>query len=145
MNRNPMNLKRNRMAGITLLELMIVVTVIGVLGMIALPSYRQYVMRSQRTEAKAALLQLATNQERFYLANRTYTANPALLGFPSNITERGTYALAIPVANANTFEATATPRTGGAFDMTGDGQCTQFRLTSQGAKTATGSDTTNCW
>ena len=63
---------RRSMLGVTLLELMAVVMVIGILGMIAIPSYRQYVMRAQRTEAKAALLQLQTNQERFYLANRTY-------------------------------------------------------------------------
>ena len=61
-----------RMAGVTLLELMAVVVVIGILGMIALPSYRQYVMRAQRTDAKTALLQLQTNQERFYLSNRRY-------------------------------------------------------------------------
>ena len=61
-----------RTAGVTLLELMAVVMVIGVLAVIAVPSYRQYVLRAQRTEAKSALLQLATNQERFYLASRTY-------------------------------------------------------------------------
>ena len=63
---------RRSMLGVTLLELMAVVMVIGILGMIAIPSYRQYVMRAQRAEAKTALLQLQTNQERFYLANRTY-------------------------------------------------------------------------
>ena len=58
---------RRSMLGVTLLELMAVVMVIGILGMIAIPSYRQYVMRAQRAEAKTALLQLQTNQERFYL------------------------------------------------------------------------------
>ena len=62
---------RRTMLGVTLLELMAVVMVIGILGMIAIPSYRQYVMRAQRGEAKTALLQLQTNQERYYLANRT--------------------------------------------------------------------------
>ena len=53
---------KRRQQGVTLLELMAVVMVIGVLGAIAIPSYRQYTMRAQRTEAKTALLQLATNQ-----------------------------------------------------------------------------------
>ena len=56
---------RRSMLGVTLIELMTVVMVIGILGIVALPSYRQYTMRAHRTEAKSALLQLATNEERF--------------------------------------------------------------------------------
>jgi type IV pilus assembly protein PilE len=136
---------RRRMLGITLIELMIVVMVIGVLGMIAVPSYRQYVMRSQRTEAKNALLQLQTNQERFYLANRTYSGDPDALGFPGDLTERGTYTLSIAGADANGYTATATPRAGADINMTGDAQCTTFSLTAQGLRTATGTDPGNCW
>ena len=136
---------RRSMLGVTLLELMIVVTVIGILAMIALPSYRQYVMRSQRSEAKSALLQLQTNQERFYLANRTYSADPVALGFTGSLTERGTYTLAIAGAGANGYTATATPRAGAAINMTQDAQCTSFSLTATGVRTATGSDAANCW
>ena len=136
---------RRSMLGISLLELMIVVTVIGVLAMIAVPSYRQYVMRAQRTEAKTALLRLQTNQERFYLANRIYSGDPVALGFTGSLTERGSYTLAIAGADVNGYTATATPRSGGAVDMTADAQCTQFSLTAQGVRTATGSDAANCW
>lgn len=140
---------RRGMLGVTLLELMIVVTVIGVIAAIAIPSYRQYMMRAQRGDAKAALLQLATNQERFYLTNRTYgsvaqltAAN--LLG-PGALSERGAYRITIPVADATTYTAIATPVAGGAFDMTGDVQCTTFSTTAQGVRTATGSTPLNCW
>jgi type IV pilus assembly protein PilE len=133
------------MLGVTLLELMAVVMVIGVLGMIALPSYRQYVMRAQRAEAKGALLQLASNQERFYLTNRTYSADVVALGFPGGLTERGTYNLAIGAANAQGYTATATPRAGADIDMTADVQCTSFTITSQGTRTATGTNAPNCW
>jgi type IV pilus assembly protein PilE len=138
---------RQRMAGVTLLELMAVVMVIGILGMIALPSYRQYVMRAQRNEAKTALLRLQTNQERFYLANRTYggTANLAALGFPAGMTENGTYTLTIAGADANTYTATATPVVGARIDMTQDAMCTSLSVTAQGVKTATGSNPTSCW
>ena len=103
---------RRRMAGVTLLELMAVVMVIGILGIIALPSYRQYVMRAQRTEAKTALLQLQTNQERFYLQNRRYGTIAELLAanlLTSATTENGSYQLTIAGADANTYTATATP------------------------------------
>jgi len=138
---------RRRMAGVTLLELMAVVVVIGILGMIALPSYRQYVMRAQRTEAKTALLRLQTNQERFYLANHTYggTADLAALGFATGLTENGSYQLTIAGADATTYTATATPVAGGRIDMTQDAMCTTLSLTAQGVKTATGSNPTSCW
>ena len=136
---------RRRMLGITLLELMAVVVVIGVLAAIAVPSYRQYTMRAQRTEAKAALMQLQTNQERFYLTNRTYSDDPDELGFPGDITERGAYALAIVGANAAGYTATATPRAGGDIDMTRDTQCTTFTVTAQGERLATGSAAETCW
>jgi len=134
-----------RIAGITLIELMIVVVVIGVLGMIALPSYRQYVIRAQRTEAKTALLRLAANQERFYLANRAYASDPAQLGFPTGKSEKGNYALTITDANAGGYTATATPVAGGTTDMMQDAQCTSFSLDAAGVRTATGTLAESCW
>ena len=136
---------RRKMLGMTLLELMAVVMVIGILGMIALPSYRQYSMRAQRVEAKTALLQLQANQERFYLTNRTYSSDPAALGFVGSNTERGAYALTIEGASATGYTARATPRAGGVIDMRADAQCTQFSITAQGERTATGSAAANCW
>jgi type IV pilus assembly protein PilE len=136
---------KRRQHGMTLLELMVVVVVIGALGVIAVPSYRQYVMRAQRTEAKTALLRLQTNQERFYLANRVYSGDPDQLGFAGDITERGTYALTIAGANATGYTATATPRAGGAVDMRSDAQCTTFTINAQGVRGATGTAAANCW
>src|SRR5688572_974571 len=135
---------RNKMLGVTLLELMAVVVVIGILGLIAVPSYRQYVMRAQRVEAKTALLRLQTNQERFYLVNRTYSADPVQLGFTSSRSERGTYTLAITGASATAYTATATPRSGAEINMTLDSQCTSFSITAQGERTATGTDAASC-
>jgi len=139
---------RRRMAGVTLIELMTVVMVIGVLGIIAIPSYRQYTMRAQRTEAKAALLQLQTNQERYYLANRRYGSIAELIGanfLASATTENGAYTLNVAGNDANTYTATATPATGGKIDMTRDAMCTSLSITAQGEKRATGSNPTSCW
>ena len=136
---------KRRQHGMTLIELMTVVMVIGVLGMIAIPSYRQYTMRAHRAEAKAALLLLQTNQERFYLTNRTYSDDPAALGFAGSITERGAYALTIEDADATGYTARATPRAGGAIDVRNDAQCTEFSITAQGVRDATGTAAANCW
>ena len=140
---------RSGMRGITLLELMTVVVVIGILAAIAIPSYRQYVMRAHRAEAKAALLQLAANQERFYLANRTYGTLDNLIDAnlmtANGLSERGTYRISIEGANTTNYEATATPVDGGTFDMRDDAQCTSFSVNAQGGRSATGDAPDRCW
>ena len=141
---------RRRMAGVTLIELMVVVMVIGVLGIIAIPSYRQYVMRAQRTEAKTALLRLQTNQERFYLlhTHRYGTINELIAAnlLPAATTENGSYRLTLASADfASTYTATATPVAGARIDMSADAMCTTFTLTAQGVKGATGSNSSSCW
>ncbi len=138
----------NIQTGVTLVELMVVIVIVGILAAVALPGYRQYTIRAQRTEAKTALLQLATNQARFYLQNNTYTNNLAALGFPGGTSEQGVYTLNVPLANAVTFQATAVPTPGGGVngvDMTSDGDCALFSLNSQGVRAANPDPNTSCW
>jgi len=66
-----MNFK-DRQRGVTLIELVVVMIIVGILTAIAVPSYRSYVLRSQRSDAKDALLALATQQEKHYLQCNTY-------------------------------------------------------------------------
>jgi type IV pilus assembly protein PilE len=147
MDHQTLNVRHQR--GVTLLELMAVVVVIGILGALAIPSYRQYVMRAQRVEAKTALLQLATNQERFYLTNRSYGTVAQLIA--ANLleadgkSERDAYQITVAGADATGYTATATPIAGGQVDMRDDSQCTTFSITAQGVRTATGSAPASCW
>ena len=139
---------RRSMVGMTLVEIMVVMVIVAILASVAIPSYRQYTLRAQRTEAKTALLQLATNQARFYLQNNVYSNNLAALGFVTGQSEKGLYTLAVPVANANTYQATAVPTVGGGVtgvDMTVDGECALFQVTAQGARTAQPDPDTRCW
>lgn len=64
---------RNRTGGFTLLELMIVVTIVGVLAAIAFPYYGDYVRKSRRVDGENALMEAAQKLETFYAANATYT------------------------------------------------------------------------
>jgi type IV pilus assembly protein PilE len=134
-------------SGVTLIELMTVVVVIAILGMIAIPSYRQYSMRAQRTEAKTALLMLATAQERFYLQNNTYSNNFAALNL-TGMSENNVYTLVIPLANTQTYQANAVPTPGGGIngkDMNTDVECAQFGINAQGLKTAAPDPNNVCW
>lgn len=130
------------MRGVTLIELMIVVVVISILASIAYPNYQEFSARAKRNEARAALLMLATNQERFYLNNNTFTSNLLALGFgvtPVANTESGYYAIQVTAADATDFTATATYRHGGGEAD----KCLTFTITGRGAKSS-GPDT-NCW
>jgi type IV pilus assembly protein PilE len=129
--------------GVTFVELMIVVMIVGALAAIAVPSYRMFVLRAGRAEARAALLALATAEEKLYLQCHTYTTvvdpagatgcSPVTLRFPLT-SERGYYTIAVATADAASWAATATRVSGTAQGA--DTKCRVFGLTSAGAKTA---------
>lgn len=128
------------MRGVTMMELMIVVVIVGILMAIAFPNYQEFTARAKRTEAKALLLEVAANQERFYLnANRYGTV--AELGYAVPlITDSGSYTVTIPANDASNFTATADyNHSGSEFD-----RCSSFSIDGRGNKLSTGS-ISNCW
>ncbi len=58
--------------GFTLIELMVTVAIIGILAAVAYPSYTQYVLKANRADAKAILMESAQFMERYYTTNNTY-------------------------------------------------------------------------
>ncbi len=59
-------------AGFTLIELMIAVAIVAILTMVALPSYRDYVMRGHLADATSGLATVRAEMERHFQDNRTY-------------------------------------------------------------------------
>ena len=133
---------RGRQRGVTLIELVVVTVVIAVLAAIAIPSYRNHVLRANRTEARAALLALATAQEKFHLRCHHYAAelDPAmdpdcdasLLALPVR-SERSYYSIRITSADPTGWTAEALPT--GPPQST-DRPCQGFALASSGRKRA---------
>ena len=66
--------KHDRVAGFTLIEVLITVGVIAILAAVALPNYIDYVTRSKLVEAKTNLVDMRTRLEQHFLDNRAYPA-----------------------------------------------------------------------
>lgn len=138
---------KQRQGGVTLIELMIVVVVLAIVASIAVPSYRQYMIRSNRTEGTAALLQLRIAQEKFFLQNGRYAtaaeiddAPPGGLGLPL-ATAHGYYTVDfLPGATTTSYTARVTAA-GGQVD---DSTCPTLTITESGIRGA-GGPVDVCW
>jgi len=125
--------------GVTLLELLVVLVVVSVIAALALPAYRQQMIRVHRTEAMIALLELQGAEEKFYLRHHIYTPDIPL----ARNTDR--YVLSIAVANdGQSFIATATPTPeGGQLE---DRDCLAFSIDAHGRRAVSGTrDARSCW
>jgi type IV pilus assembly protein PilE len=106
--------------GFTLIEVMIVVAIIGLLTMVAYPTYRNHIVRGQLTDGTNGLSQMRAQMERYYQDNRTYASS-------------GTFVTPCASTDAST-------RTFGNFvvSCTGTIDATQFTLQAVGSVQSSG-------
>ena len=137
-------------AGLTLVELMIVVAVMAILATIAYPLYTAQAQKSRRADARTILLQIAQAEERYFSVNGNYAVSLQSLSIDSGLvggcsgsscnTERGYYTVTLSQpGGATTFQVAAAPVAGGpqATDA-----CTQLTVNQLGVRSGSG---TGCW
>jgi len=140
---------KNNARGMTLIELMIVVAILGIIVAIGYPSYMDHVKKSRRTEGMGELLELADRMERHYSDTGTYdqadgTDMTAAVIYRST-TQNGYYTLSVDAGTDNVqFTARAAPTSKGQQNTD---KCGTFVVTSQGTKSVTGGSlsTADCW
>lgn len=113
---------RSGTRGFTLIEMMLAVSVAGILGSLAYPSFDSQVQRGRRAEALAALLTAQLTQERWF-ANTGQYGSLAEIGLPAR-TPNGLYTLATSEVSAQGYRLVAVASGPAARDAA----CRELRL-----------------
>ncbi|WP_218814057.1 type IV pilin protein [Rickettsiella endosymbiont of Dermanyssus gallinae] len=97
-----------RVCGFSLFELLITLSIIGILASIAYPIYTHAITKTRRTEAKIALINLANQMEIYYLENNNSYADASLSKLGVNEkTDKNFYHLSLSSTN-NSYKLVAT-------------------------------------
>lgn len=135
------NTIRQHPQGFSLIEVLVVVSVLALLATIAYPAYQDQIRKTHRSEAKAALANAVARQEQFFLNNKTYTENLDASGLHiSSTTKGGLYAIQVATPTVNCpidrcYLIEAQPQASQTED-----QCGILAVTSEGVRTPAA-----CW
>jgi type IV pilus assembly protein PilE len=132
--------------GFTLLEMLAVVTILGILMMSAQAAWWQHVARVRRSDATVALLGLAAAQEAYYLDALSYSgdlgaAPPDGLGFEG--TEKGWYRVTVETDGPDRYRFMASPGPGSPQVL--DEDCREFWIDQTGARGSSPEPASVCW
>ena len=116
-----------RQSGFTLVELMIVTVIVAILASIAIPSYRQAVIKTNRRAAQAVMMDIANRERQYFIANREFADHTALnYSLPADVTGKYTFTITPdagpPPAFTIDFVAVGSQTSDGDLSLTSDGE-----------------------
>ncbi len=149
---------RLKSQGFTLIEMMIAIVVISILVAVALPNYRDQIIKTRRSLAAGELVKVQARQEQFFVNNKRYATVLTDLGYPAATYGIGSDGETVPAADgsriyiiqlaagatATAFTLQAVPQLAQADDT----RCQTLQLSSLGVKSVTGGATETaayCW
>lgn len=116
--------------GFTLIELLIVVAIIGILAVVAYPSYQNHTFESRRADAYTAILRIQLAEENWRASHSSYTADLTSAGLnTSTSSSEGYYTLSVSGTSATGYKITATAQ----GSQANDSLCTKIELTKAAA------------
>ncbi len=125
--------------GFSLIELIIALAIVAILATIALPSYQQQLLQTQRSDGTTALATFAQKMERYFLENGSYSG--ATTSLYQELSNQGYYQLSV-TSTSDSYQLSATPLDA----QTEDSECATLTLNELGERGITGSSTTEqCW
>jgi prepilin-type N-terminal cleavage/methylation domain-containing protein len=115
--------QRRRSNGFTLIEVMIVVAIVAILAAVAIPSYRDYILRGQLVDGTTILSTVRADMERYYQDNRKYIAVggfvPPCASIDPTTRTQGKFVVTCTTTDVpqQTFLLTATATSGSALNF----------------------------
>lgn len=127
--------------GMSLIELLIAMTIVGIIAAIAVPMYSDSVRKGYRNEGRTVVMEAAARQDRRFSQTFAYTQDMTDLGYDANpfVTENGRYSVAI-AGDATSYTVTATAQ----GDQVDDG-CDGFSMNNLGTRAVTEGTNATCW
>jgi type IV pilus assembly protein PilE len=137
--------KARRARGFTLIELMVTVAIAAILASVAIPMYRDYVLRGRIIDATSRLSDYRVRMEQYFMDNRTYDAGGGKCGVADPTTSKDmAFDIKCTGASATGYTAKATGTTASGMSKF------EYQIVASGAKSTNAlpsgwTTTAGCW
>jgi type IV pilus assembly protein PilE len=130
-------------SGFSLIEILITLSIIGILAMVSVPTYTHYLVSAHRAQATAILTQLSTALEQYHIEHNAY-ADADIKQLPVNVAAaRKSYQFTLTQADGDDYTLSATP-VGAQANQ--DKDCGTLSIDANGERHISGSgDIDACW
>ncbi len=139
--------------GFTLIELMVIVAIVAILTSVAVPAYRNHVIKSNRAAAEAVMLQIANQEEQVLLNARQYlggaafstTVTSVLVNVPVPDKVRTNYTISVASPTPGSLITASFTITAAPIGAQQNDSCGTLTLDQTGQKNAIPGPTATCW